>query len=61
MIKDIFKRKTRLEKLTAQYTALMKRSYEKALNNNEESKKLKQKAMKIREEIKELNFSFADA
>ena len=57
---DIFRRKTQLEKLTAQYTTLMKQSYEKALIDKEESKSFHEKAMKIREQIQQLSYSFPE-
>jgi len=59
-MKDIFRRKTHLEKLTTQYATLIKRSFEKALFNKEESRALQQKARKIRQEIKQLSYSYAD-
>ena len=57
---DIFRRKTQLEKLTAQYTALMKQSYKKALIDKEESKFFHEKAMKIRVQIQQLSYSFSE-
>ena len=53
-------RKTQIEKLTDQYTSLMKRSYEKALVNTEESKIFHEKAMIVRDQIQQLNYSFAE-
>jgi hypothetical protein len=60
LMRDLFRRRTRLERLTQQYTRLMKRSYEKALHDREESIRLKERAYRIYEEIKELNYSLAD-
>ncbi len=52
---DIFRKKSRLERLKDRYRALMKKSFKKSLKNPEESEAVHREADKIYEEIKYLS------
>ena len=50
----LFKKKSKEEILKAQYTGLMKKSYEKALKDKDQSDLVKEKAQEIFNEILQL-------
>lgn len=59
-MKDIFRKKTRLEKLKARYTELMRKSFKASLKDQEKSEKVRKQAQEIYEEIQYLSVKYAD-
>jgi hypothetical protein len=55
-----FKKKSRIEKLKARYTCLMRKSFQTSLKNPEKSEKVHRQADKLLREIQYLSLKQAD-
>ncbi len=57
---NLFRKKTRLERLKERYRSLMKRSFRSALNDKAQSDRLHQEADKVFEEIQYITLKYGD-